>query len=67
MISDTLSSTEGVSIFAIIALISFVLLFVGVVIWIFKADKKYLKKMKNLPLESENKSINNSGQSNETS
>jgi hypothetical protein len=65
MISDILSSTEGVSFYAIIALLSFVMLFAGVIIWTFKADKSYLTRMKNLPLSSENKSTNNPENSNE--
>lgn len=65
MISDILSTTEGVSIYAIIALLSFVLLFLGVIVWTFKADKNYITKMENLPLNSENISINNPENSNE--
>ena len=65
MISDILSTTEGVSFYAIIALISFVLLFIGVVVWTFKVDKTYLTRMENLPLNSENNSINNPENSNE--
>lgn len=65
MISDVLSTTEGVSTFAIIALVSFVLLFLGVIIWTFTADKNYIAKMENLPLNSENNSIKNSENSNE--
>ena len=65
MISDLLSSAEGVSIYAVIALVSFILVFLGVVVWTFKADKNYLDKMKNLPLSSENKSNNNSENGNE--
>ena len=65
MISDILSTTEGVSIYAIIALISFVLIFLGVIIWTFTADKSYIAKMENLPLNSENNSIKNPENSNE--
>ncbi len=65
MISDILSTTEGVSTFAIIALVSFVLLFLGVIIWTFMADKNYITKMENLPLNSENNSIKNPENSNE--
>lgn len=65
MISDILSTTEGVSIYAIIALILFVLLFLGVIVWTFKADKNYITKMKNLPLNGENNSINNPENNNE--
>ena len=65
MISDILSTTEGVSIYAIIALLSFVLLFLGVIVWTFKVDKTYITRMENLPLNSENNSINNPENSNE--
>ena len=65
MISDILSTTESVSTYAIIALLSFVLLFLGVIVWTFKVDKNYITKMKNLPLSSENNSINNPENSNE--
>jgi hypothetical protein len=65
MISDILSTTEGVSTYAIIALVAFVLLFLGVIVWTIKADKNYITKMKNLPLNRENNSINNPENSNE--
>jgi cbb3-type cytochrome oxidase subunit 3 len=54
MIRRILESTEGADIYAIIGLIVFVLSFIGIVIWIFKVDKKYLKRMKDLPLEDDN-------------
>jgi hypothetical protein len=65
MISNILSTIEGVSFYAIIALLSFVLLFLGVIVWTFKVDKTYLTKMENLPLSSENNSINNPENNNE--
>ncbi len=65
MISDMLSSTEGVSIYAIIALVLFVMMFLGVIVWTIKADKNYLIKMKNLPLSKENYSNNNPENGNE--
>lgn len=51
MISNYLSSIEGVSFFAIVGLILFFFLFVGLVIWTFKADKSYIIKMQNIPLD----------------
>lgn len=65
MISDLLSSTEGVSVYAIVALISFIMVFLGVIVWTIKVDKKYLTKMKNLPLSNENNSNNNPEKGNE--
>lgn len=54
MFSNYLSSIEGVSVFPIISLLVFFFVFVSLVVWVFKADKSYIDKMKNLPLD-ENK------------
>jgi cytochrome c oxidase cbb3-type subunit IV len=48
---------EGVELFGIISLLIFSLFFFGVILWAFKADNKFIEKMKNLPLE-ENSSLN---------
>ena len=55
-------SIAGVEIFPIISLILFFLLFLGIVVWAIRADKNYLKKMKELPLDMSN---NNGEQNNE--
>jgi cytochrome c oxidase cbb3-type subunit IV len=66
MLRRILENTEGADVYAIIGLIFFVLSFAGIIIWLFKADKKYLKKMKNLPLEDDNQNtINTTGDNNE--
>jgi cytochrome c oxidase cbb3-type subunit IV len=66
MLRRILENTQGVDVYAIIGLIFFVLSFAGIIIWLFKADKKYLKKMKNLPLEDDNQNtINTTGDNNE--
>ena len=54
-------SIAGVEIFPIISLILFFLVFIGIVIWAIRADKKYLKKMEELPLDMSN---NNGEQNN---
>jgi cytochrome c oxidase cbb3-type subunit IV len=55
MIRDVLQSVEGISVYPIISLIIFVLFFAILIIWMIKVDKKYINKMKNLPLEKEDK------------
>lgn len=66
MIRDVLQSVEGISLYPIISLIIFVLFFAVLLIWMIKVDKNYLNKMKNLPLEKENKNeIINTGELNE--
>ena len=44
---------ENVEIWPIISLIIFFVFFIGLIIWLFKIDKGYINKMKNLPLEKE--------------
>lgn len=51
MFSNNLSSIEDVSIFAIIGLVIFFALFIWIILSTLKADKKYIERMENLPLE----------------
>ena len=62
MNKELLQSIEGVSIYPIISLIVFVVFFAVILIWMFKVDKKYIKKMENLPFENEEENnFNNTG------
>jgi cytochrome c oxidase cbb3-type subunit IV len=63
MLRRILENTEGADVYAIAGLIIFILSFAGIVVWLFRADKKYIKKMKNLPLEDDNQ-INTTGENN---
>lgn len=58
MFSDYLKSIEGVGIYPLISLMVFFIFFVVLLIWMSRADKKYLKSMSELPL-SGNDSVNN--------
>lgn len=51
MIQHYLESIENIEIFAIAAMLIFVAVFIAVVVWIFKIDKKYINKMENLPFD----------------
>ena len=51
MFSQNLSSIEGVSIFPIITLVLFFLIFSGVLVWVFKRDKSYIETLSNIPLQ----------------
>ena len=44
-------SIAGIEIFPIISLLLFFGLFLGIVYWAVRADKNYLKKMEELPLD----------------
>lgn len=62
MIKEYLQSIDGVSIYPVISLIIFFVFFAVIIIWMFKVDKNYLKKMSNLPLDSdEENNSNNKG------
>jgi Ca2+/Na+ antiporter len=59
---EILQSIEGISVYPIISLIVFVLFFAIMLVWLFKVDKNYIKKMENLPFEKEEENnFNNTG------
>lgn len=53
MYKELLQSIEGIEIYPLISLFIFLALFIGVVIWIVKLDKGYVKEMETLPLGNE--------------
>ncbi|MCH7398920.1 cbb3-type cytochrome c oxidase subunit 3 [Belliella sp. DSM 107340] len=53
MKKDILSSIENIEIYPIISLLIFVLFFVGMFIWVVKADENYIDHMKDLPFDDE--------------
>ena len=57
MYKDVLQSIEGIELFAIIGMIIFVLFFTSMTVWLFVADKKYIKKMSELPLKDDYKKV----------
>lgn len=59
MYKEVLQTIEGIGIYPIISMIVFIIFFAAIIIWYFKADKKYLNKMKNLPLDNDEKSNSN--------
>ncbi len=54
MFSQNLSSIDGVSIFPIISLIMFFLIFSGVLFWVLKKDKSYMEDLASMPLQENN-------------
>ncbi len=54
MFSQNLSSIDGVSIFPIISLVLFFVIFSGVLFWVLKKDKSYMEKLANIPLQDNN-------------
>jgi cytochrome c oxidase cbb3-type subunit 3 len=54
MASKYLESIEGIAAYPLIALIVFFVFFVALLVWALKADKGYLNRMSQLPLDPEN-------------
>ena len=54
MFSQNLSSIDGVSIFPIISLVLFFIIFTGVLYWVLKKDKSYMDNLANIPLQDNN-------------
>jgi cytochrome c oxidase cbb3-type subunit 4 len=46
-----LANVQGVDGYLIFSMIVFMLFFVGLLGWVFKADKQYINDMKNIPLD----------------
>ena len=59
MFKDVLQSIEGVEFFTIVSMIIFILFFIGMTIWLFKVDRKYIKTMSELPLNEEINEVKN--------
>ena len=53
-----LSEIVNVEIYPLISLIIFVLFFVGLVVYVIKSDKNYIKKMSDMPLENNDENLN---------
>ena len=59
MFKEVLQSIEGIEFYTIVSMIILILLFIGIVIWLFKVDKKYIKHMSELPLNENNNEVSN--------
>ncbi|MCX6186880.1 MAG: CcoQ/FixQ family Cbb3-type cytochrome c oxidase assembly chaperone [Bacteroidetes bacterium] len=46
-----LANVQGVDGYLIFSMIVFIVFFIGLLFWVFKADKNYIDKMKNIPLD----------------
>ena len=51
MIRNVLESIDGVAAYPSIALIFFMLVFIGIVIWVFRQDKSKYEELRHLPLD----------------
>lgn len=62
MFKEILNSISGVEIWPIIALFLFMGIFIAIVIWVIRLDKRFIKKMKELPLEKDTSKNNGENQ-----
>ncbi|MFO7447863.1 MAG: cbb3-type cytochrome c oxidase subunit 3 [Ignavibacteriaceae bacterium] len=62
MYRQILESIDGVGIYPVITLIIFFLFFVIMIVWLIKADKNYLKRMAQLPLDHNDSNKNYTGE-----
>ncbi len=53
-----LSEIVNVEIYPMVSLFIFVLFFVGLIIYVIKSDKNYIKKMSDMPLENNDENLN---------
>ncbi len=59
MFKDVLQSIEGIEFYTIVSMLILILFFIGMIIWLFKVDKRYIKHMSELPLNEEKNEIKN--------
>lgn len=52
MYKNVLQSIDNIAIWPVISFVIFFLFFLCLLWWVFTADKKFIKKMSDLPLES---------------
>ncbi len=64
MLEEILSKVPSVEIYPIISFILFFAFFIGILIWTFRVDKNYTKRMKELPLDAPHLEINNGERNN---
>jgi cytochrome c oxidase cbb3-type subunit IV len=55
MYKNVLQSIQGIEVYPLISLVIFALFFIGLIIWLFKIDKSYIKEMEILPLDLDEK------------
>ena len=59
MFKEVLQSIQGIEFYTIVSMLILILFLIGIIIWLFKVDKKYIKTMSELPLNEENNEVKN--------
>ena len=58
MYKNVLQSIQDIEIWPVISLVLFFIVFVAMVIYVFRIKKSYIDEVKNLPLDEGNESLN---------
>jgi len=53
MFSELIKQIPGITIYPIVVTVAFFLTFTGIIIWAIRADRKYVKHMSELPLDTQ--------------
>lgn len=59
MYKNILQSIDNVAVWPVISFVIFFIFFLVLLWWVFSVDKGFIKKMKELPMESDQASTNN--------
>ena len=59
MFKEVLQSIEGIEFYTIVSMLILILFFIGMILWLVKVDKKYIKHMSELPLNENNNKVSN--------
>ena len=51
MFKHIFENIPGLEGYAVFTLLFFFIFFAGIIYWVFRADKSYIQKMKNMPLD----------------
>lgn len=50
-VKHTMETIEGIEVFPIVSFVIFFTFFIGLLIWVKKTDKSYVKHLENLPID----------------
>lgn len=59
MYKNVLQSIENIEIWPVISFVIFFIFFICLLWWVFTADKLFIKKMSDMPLDTENPNLKN--------
>lgn len=61
MYKNVLQSIENIEIWPVISFVIFFVFFICLLLWVFTTDKKFIDKMKSLPIDADTRNTNESG------